>query len=87
MDQADAGPWPRLRRLKKPLINQAACDADHRNTSQYKSVQVNPTNKKIFSHRRSVKHGTTHELPALRAVPTLANIEMRTIPEGVIKSG
>jgi len=30
-------------------------ELNHRSTSQYKSVQVNPTNKKIFSRRRSVK--------------------------------
>jgi len=39
---------------------------------------VNPTHKKNFSHRRLVKYGTTHEWPALRAVPTLTKIDMRT---------
>jgi hypothetical protein len=30
-------------------------ELNHRSTSQYKSVQVNPTNKKIFSRRPSAK--------------------------------
>jgi hypothetical protein len=36
-----------------------------------------------FSRRRSVKYGTTHELTALRAAPTLPKTQMPTrIPFG-----
>jgi hypothetical protein len=55
-------------------------ELNQRSPSQYNSVQVNPTNKKNFPHRRSVKYGATHESPTLRAAPAPPKTELLTSP-------